>query len=150
MLDLASIVPYYAGHLTSALQKEAEIEVELGSINYHLDPGYFQRQGVTRCSGFLDLISELSISPIKLRQALKAVEYLFNLFAALVRCVITRPDVVHIQFLPLFSTGLPFERWFVQSLKLIGTNTVYTVHNMLPHDTGKQHHHRYEKLYQQS
>ncbi len=148
MLDLASIVPYYTGHLTTAVLKEGGIELEVGAINYHLDAGYFQRQGISRCSGLVDIVSKFAISPPKLRQGLKAAEYLVNLLTVLVRCIFTRPDVVHIQFLPLFATGLPFERWFVQALKVIGMNTVYTVHNMLPHDTGKRHHPRYEALYQ--
>ena len=147
MLDLASIVPYYTGHLTTALVKEGGVELEVGSINYHLDPGYFERQGVSRCSNVLDVVSKLSIRSAKLRQGLKAVEYMFNLFAVLGRCLLTRPDVVHIQFLPLFATRLPFERWFLQALHLAGLNIVYTVHNMLPHDTGKRHHQRYENLY---
>jgi glycosyltransferase involved in cell wall biosynthesis len=65
----------------------------------------------------------------------KLVEYLANLAVQSVRMGIAPPAVLHVQFLPLVQRALPFELWALRWAKLAGVKIVYTVHNVLPHDS---------------
>jgi glycosyltransferase involved in cell wall biosynthesis len=55
--------------------------------------------------------------------------------------------VVHVQFLALAKTRLPFELWFLHLAKLSGISIVYTVHNVLPHDSGDRYRERFKRIY---
>jgi glycosyltransferase involved in cell wall biosynthesis len=147
MLDLASIVPYYTGHLAAALAARQDVSVRLGVISYHLDPGYFERQGFAPRPGLADLVSRIRIRSARLRHGLKSIEYCANWLATTVRARLERPDIVHVQFLPLLTTGLGFEMWMLRALRRSGARIVYTVHNVLPQDTGERHRARYAAVY---
>jgi glycosyltransferase involved in cell wall biosynthesis len=121
--------------------------VDLASIHYHLDPGYFDRQGVELLSGLLDFASKLPAGLGKVRQALKAMEYLLNLLTVWLRCLIRRPGVVHVQFLPLLVTRFRFEIWFLKGMRRLNVPLVYTVHNVLPHDTGNRYRAIFQEVY---
>lgn len=148
MLDLLSIIPYYTGHLCEALHKIGQCEVTLASITYDHDVEFFSRKAIHNDPGALDLTFKLRCAPVRLRQMLKGVEYLVNLLALLGRIVRFRPDVLHVQFLPLLAHGIPVERWFLQIVRALGIRTVYTVHNVLPHNTGNRYRETYRRIYQ--
>src|SRR5258706_9220733 len=135
MMDLLSIVPYYTGHLCAALKQVDELRVDLGSITYYLDRELFVRRNLRTDPDLLDLASRVPTCPAALRRALKAVECLINMAALLLRFSFTKPDVIHVQFLPMAAVGLPFELWFLRIARRFGIKVVYTVHNLLPHDT---------------
>lgn len=82
-----------------------------------------------------------------LRRSLKLVEYLINLTTLLVRLAISRPDIVHVQFLPIVTFGVGIEVWFLRIVRRLGIRVVYTVHNVLPQDTGERHRGRYREIY---
>jgi glycosyltransferase involved in cell wall biosynthesis len=146
MMDLLSIVPYYTGHLCEALERRADISLELGAIRYYLDPECFARMGL-RTSPGLDLVSRMSRLPRLLRRPLKTIECLLNLHYLSVRFALRKPDIVHVQFVPMVLFGLPFEPWFLRFLKSLGIKIVYTVHNILPHESGERHRSLYGQLY---
>jgi glycosyltransferase involved in cell wall biosynthesis len=133
MMDLMAIVPYYDGHLCAAMAQENDLEVTLGAITYAYDRDYFRRQGVRNRPG-LDIVARLRL-PVPLRRAFKTVEATVNLAALVVRLAIRRPDVLHVQFLPMMEFGIPFERWMLRLARRLGTKVVHTVHNVLPPDT---------------
>ncbi len=147
MMDLLSIVPYYTAHLCAALAAREDIEVEIGSIRYYLDPGCFARLGLRLSPGPLDIVSRFTHIPSIPRRVLKTVECIVNMAWLAVRFVIGKPDVVHVQFLPLVLFGFPFELWLLSFAHRRGIKIVYTVHNVLPHDTGERHRRLYQKLY---
>jgi glycosyltransferase involved in cell wall biosynthesis len=152
MLDLCSMVPYYAASLCKALAEEG-VDVTLGSIAYQYDPACFKREGVRCDPGLLDFVTTWGASGIFLRRILKFLEYLINLTAFAVRMAASKPDVVHVQFIPLiqarlpFKARLPFELWFLQFARRLGARLVYTVHNELPTGTGDRHFRTFEEVY---
>jgi glycosyltransferase involved in cell wall biosynthesis len=151
MMDLLSIVPYYDGHLCAALAGEDGLRVTLGAITYQHDRGYFRRQGVRNRPG-LDIAARLPL-PAALLRPLKALEATLNLAALAPRFVVSRPDVVHVQFLPLMELGIPIERWVLRAVRALGIKVVHTVHNVLPPATERvttvgRHRSLYREVYE--
>lgn len=147
MMDLVSVVPYYTGHLCAALKGICELRAELGSITYHLDRDFFRRQNLRTNPGLLDVVSMLSSAPAGLRRTFKLGECLINMLALLFRFCFSKPDVVHVQFLPMVRYGIPFELWFLRIVRFLGCKIVYTVHNVLPQDTGNLYQPVYRRIY---
>jgi glycosyltransferase involved in cell wall biosynthesis len=144
-MDLLTIVPYYTAYLCAAL-RDRGIQIVLGSITYHWDPECFARQGLQTDPGLLDIVGRRKFRPM-LRRGLKLLEFCVNMLALLVRFRVHPPDVLHVQFLQLLEQGLPFEFWFCRHLQKRGVKLVYTVHNILPLDTGDRHRQRYARVY---
>lgn len=147
MLDLLSIVPYYTGHLCEALDNRPEIQLDVGAIRYYLDPDCFKRLALRPSPG-LDLVSRIGFLPRPLRRVFKTAECLLNLLGLAGRFKVHKPDILHVQFVPMVLFGAPFEIWLLRYAKFLGIKIVYTVHNVLPHDTGERHRPLYRKLYQ--
>ncbi len=147
MLDLAAIIPYYTSHLCAALQRLEDIHVRLASVTYPHDTDCFRRLGVRNHPGVLDLTRLLRRFPAALRRTAKVPEYLVNLSAVLAHSLFWKPDVIHVQFLPLATRGLPVERWFLRTFRALGARVVYTVHNLLPQNSGQRYRATYQKLY---
>lgn len=146
MMDLLAIVPYYDGHLCAALDQEQNLEVTLGAITYAYDQGYFRRQGVRNRPG-LDLAARLKL-PRSVRRPIKTLEGAFNLAALAIRISSNRPDVLHVQFLPMMEMGIPFECWVLRLARRLGIKIVHTVHNVLPPDTiGRRRANAHANLY---
>src|SRR5271165_572153 len=146
MLDLLSIVPYYTGHLCEALKRRPDIELEIGAIRYYLDPECFSRMRLQPSPG-VDLVSRMKGLPRSLRRFLKTAECSLNLLFLTGRFAFRKPDILHVQFVPMLLFGLPFEFWFLRAAKLRGIKIAYTVHNVLPHDSAERHRALYRKLY---
>lgn len=146
MLDLMSIVPYYTGHLCAALRCLPGVHVSLASVTYQHDPQFFRREGLRNDPGAFDLTSNLRGTPPLLRRGLKLFEYLMNLFALTARFVRSRPEILHVQFLPLIRY-IPVEHWFMRLARNRGTKLVYTVHNVLPQDDGDRFRRAYQAIY---
>jgi glycosyltransferase involved in cell wall biosynthesis len=147
LLDLLPTVPYYTGHLCAALQEQSGVEVSLCVTTYSHDRTFFKRAGLRRRSGLLDLAGHLPTSLRSLRRAGKLVEYIFNLVRLAVHFMFSPPDVVHVEFIPLMNYSLPFETWFLSLARFFGSKLVYTMHNVLPHDTRERHRQAYAKIY---
>lgn len=146
MLDLLSIVPYYTGHLCAGMRHLRGVQVSLAAVTYQHDPRFFRRVGLHNDPGALDHSSNLHGAPAVLRRGLKLLEYLANLAALMVRFARSRPDVLHVQFLPLMRY-VPVERWFLKLTSTLGSKVVYTVHNVLPQDSGDRYRRTYGKTY---
>jgi len=147
MMDLLSIVPYYTAHLCAALAKREDVDVEIGSVRYYLDPDCFARLGLRLSPGPLDVVSRLAGIPSMPRRVFKTIECMVNMAWLATRFGFDKPDAVHVQFLPLVLFGLPFELWLLSFAHRRGIKIVYTVHNVLPHDTGERHRQLYQRLY---
>jgi len=145
LFDLLPTVPYYTGHLSAALSGVENIDVTLGAATYPHDHSFFRRMGVQHDWGLLDVAYRVRFAP--LRRMLKLLEYLLNMVALALRFVWSRPDVMHVQFVPLAEHRLPFELWFLKLAHSLGIKLVYTVHNVLPHESSIQQAAVYRKLY---
>ena len=136
MMDMLSVVAYYDAHLCRALTS-ASLNIRLGAITYHFDPDCFRRLGVRNNPGPIDVVGKLKL-PATIRRALKVAETFLNMMALSARFTCATPEVVHVQYLPLLERKMPFELWFLRYLRFLGSSLVCTIHDVLPHDTGKK------------
>lgn len=144
-MDMLCISPYHDRYFCEAL-KQVGIDVTLASISFHLDRDFFHRNHLTNDPGLLDVAAKLRIRRAGVRQILKAIELCLNLLAYSMRFVFTRPDIIHIQWLPLV-THTRVELWFLRFARRLGIKLVYSVHNVLPHDTGDRFEKEFRTVY---
>jgi glycosyltransferase involved in cell wall biosynthesis len=147
VMDLWCYIPYYDRCLCEALTGE-NLEITLGSVSPYQDPTYFARNGLSNDPGLVDVVPKLGIRNDNVRRVLMLVECCVNMAALLARFAISKPELVHVQWIPLVRR-LPFELWFLRLVKRLGAKLVYTVHNVLPHDTGKEFVPVYMRVYRE-
>jgi glycosyltransferase involved in cell wall biosynthesis len=145
MMDLWAIVPYYTAYLSKALFKE-NVNLTVGSISYYLDPYCFTGRGIKVDPGLLDVVGKFRLPRLP-RRALKLPEAILNLCALTVRFLVSRPDVVHVQYLPMLKWRIPLDFWFLEFCRERGSKIMLTVHDLLPHDTGDVYTRTFDQLY---
>ena len=145
MMDLWAIVPYYTAYLSRALLAEG-VEVTVGSISYYLDPECFSSRGIRVDPGLLDVVGKFPLPRVP-RRILKLLEALVNLAALFARFLVSPPDIIHVQFLPMLKWRLPLDFWFLEFCHKRGSRIVLTVHDLLPHDTGDAYKQTFLALY---
>ena len=145
MMDLWATVPYYTAYLSRALLKE-HVNLQVGSISYYLDPSCFSSRGIKLDPGALDIVGKFRLPRLP-RRMLKLLESFLNLSALALRFLISPPEIVHVQYLPMLQSRLPLDLWFVQFCRKRGSKIVLTVHDLLPHDTGEAHKQIFRELY---
>jgi glycosyltransferase involved in cell wall biosynthesis len=146
MMDLWAIVPYYTAYLSKALLQES-VNLTVGSISYYLDQGCFSTRGIKVDPGLMDVVGKFRLPRLP-RRILKLLEAMLNLSALTVRFLIARPDVIHVQYLPMLKWRLPLDLWFLEFCQRRGSKIVLTVHDLLPHDTGETYKRTFDELYQ--
>jgi glycosyltransferase involved in cell wall biosynthesis len=147
IMDLWCYTPYYDRYLCEGLAGE-NVEPILGSVSPYQDPQYFRRNGLRNDPGFVDVVPKLRISNDNVRRVLMLAESCINMAALLVRFAVAKPEILHVQWTPLVRR-LPFEIWFLRLVKRLKIKLVYTVHNVLPHDTAKRFAPVFRRLYQE-
>jgi len=135
LMDLWCFIPYYIARLCGSLRAES-VDVKLESVRYHLDREYFHKCGLAPDRFLLDIGGNVQSS--LWRRLVKSCEYVANLKMLSVRLAISRPEVLHVQFLPFLERGLPFEIWFLKWARHLGIRVVYTVHNVTRQDAPGQ------------
>jgi glycosyltransferase involved in cell wall biosynthesis len=145
MMDLWAIVPYYTAYLSKALLQEG-VNLTVGSISYYLDQNCFSSRGIRVDPGLLDVVGTFRLPRLP-RRILKLLEAMLNLSALTVRFLISRPDVIHVQYLPMLKWRLPLDLWFLEFCRRRGSKIVLTVHDLLPHDTGEAYKRTFDELY---
>ncbi len=96
--------------------------------------------------GLLDVSYRFHRWYTPLRRIVKLIEYTLNMAVLLAKFAGSRPEVVHVQFLPMVGRGLPLERWWLWAVRAIGCKVVYTVHNVEPQD-GPRNPLAYRRIY---
>jgi glycosyltransferase involved in cell wall biosynthesis len=145
MMDQWAIVPYYTAYLSKALLQEG-VNLTVGSISYYLDQGCFSSRGIKVDPGLMDVVGKFRLPRLP-RRILKLLEAMLNLSALTVRFLISRPDVIHVQYLPMLKWRLPLDLWFLEFCRSRGSKIVLTVHDLLPHDTGEAYKRTFDELY---
>ncbi len=74
-------------------------------------------------------------------------EAILNLSALTIRFSFALPDLIHVQYLPMFRWRLPLDLWFVRYCQRRGSKIVLTVHDLLPHDSGETYKLTFDGLY---
>jgi glycosyltransferase involved in cell wall biosynthesis len=146
LLDTFCTVPYYLAALCAGLRR-AGVRVELGSTSYYQDHDAFRSLGLAPDRGLLDVIAWLPRLPAWLRRPLKLLEGLLNYGLLAVRFLVAPPAILHVQYLALAPYGLPVELWLMRMCRWRGTRLIYTVHDVLPHDTGTRHAELFGRVY---
>ena len=145
MMDLLAVVPYYTAYLSRALL-DAGASLTVGSITYYLDPGCFSSRRIHNTPGALDLVGRFALPRLP-RRLLKLAESLVNLSALTLRFAFSRPDIVHVQYLPMLHWPVPLDLWFLTYCKRRGARIVLTVHDLLPHDSADTYQAEFHNLY---
>lgn len=145
MMDLWATVPYYTAYLSRALLVE-NVNLMVGSISYYLDPDCFSSRGVKVDPGLLDIVGKFQL-PRLLRRVLKLGEGMVNLLALSARFLVSPPDVIHVQYLPMLKWRFPLDLWFLELCRKRGSKIVLTVHDLLPHDTADTYAETFRSLY---
>jgi glycosyltransferase involved in cell wall biosynthesis len=145
MMDLWATVPYYTAYLSRALMARG-VDLTVGSISYYLDPGCFSSRGIKVDPGLLDVVGRFPLPRVP-RRVLKLSEALLNLSALTARFLVSPPEVIHVQVLPMLKWRLPLDFWFLEFCRKRGLKIVLTVHDLLPHDTGETHKKTFLELY---
>jgi len=145
MMDLWATVPYYTAYLSKALLRE-NVHLMVGSISYYLDPDCFTGRGIKVDPGLLDVVGKFRLPRLP-RRALKLPEAMLNLSALTVRFLVSRPDVIHVQYLPMLKWRVPLDFWFLEFCRRRGSKIMLTVHDLLPHDTGDVYTKTFDQLY---
>jgi glycosyltransferase involved in cell wall biosynthesis len=144
VLDLTSRTPPYDRALCEALLDHGH-NVELWASGCHTDD--FEGMEVPRRHGLLDLAAHISsLSSVATKQA-KAVEYLLNLVSLTIYLWRTRPDVLHVQWLPLLEVFPVVELTLLRLCQRWGIRVVYTVHDVLPLENGEEHYDTFFRVY---
>ena len=147
IMDLWCYTWYYDRYLCESLESE-NIDVTLASVCPYQDPTYFARNGLRNDPGLVDVVPKLRISNDSVRRALMLVESSTNMAALLARFAVSKPDILHVQWTPLVRR-IPFELWFLRFAKKLTMKLVYTVHNVLPHDTAEKFLAVFKRVYAQ-
>jgi glycosyltransferase involved in cell wall biosynthesis len=146
VMDLMGTVAYYNVELCRAL-KRTNVNVTLATPASCLDPQYSATDGIQRLSGMTDRVAKV-LGPPSVRRILKLGEYITNLCVCIYHIARWRPDALHVQFLPLATYyGLPIEYWFLKIVRACRIPIIYTVHNVLPHDTGNARASVFRRIY---
>ncbi len=147
MYDPWCVTPWYTAALTGALLDEG-IGVRLVSPRYHLEPTYFQEQGLDTRPGPFDLSTRIGLRPAGLRQCLRLGEYLANSVILAAQAKLRPPRILHLQQCALLNRGWQTELTFLRWCRKNGVRLLCTIHNLLPHDRRSFHAELYAKLYQ--
>ena len=147
LFDVFCTVPYYMAALCDGLRRRG-VRVQLGSTSYYQDHAAFRSLGLAPDRGLVDIVAWLPRLPRWLRRPLKLVEALVNYALLAVRFLLSPPAILHVQYLALVPLGVPLELWLIRLCRWRGTRVVYTVHDVLPHDTGTRHAQRFRRVYE--
>ena len=143
LLDLTCRTLPYDAHLASALRAQG---VDLTAwIAGGLRDQKEKYAAVPR-EALVDWAGGLPIN-WRLRKYAKAAEYLINVAALQRRMRCEEVGILHVQWLPFLDRMPRLEWWNLRSACAAGAKLVYTVHNVLPHDTGRRYAETYEAVY---
>ena len=131
VIDLLSVSPYATAEFCKHLGQEG-VHVSLAAATFSADPDCYRRYPI-RQSCIIDVAARILPVRSKRRQLARSAEYVANLLVLLGQWTYKRPDIVHIQWLPLLE-ALPVEILWMRIVKALGIRIVYTVHNFSPHD----------------
>jgi glycosyltransferase involved in cell wall biosynthesis len=144
LVDLLALTPFYDRYLAEALQ--AQVPTTLYAASFPYEPDYFATTSVQRATGLLDRVAHLGITNKNARRALSLGEYAFNWTKLIADVRRERPEIVHVQWLPLLEQT-EIELRGIERIRALGARVVYTAHNALPHDSGEKHKTRYRNAY---
>lgn len=147
LVDLTSRTPPYDRALCEALHDYGH-NVELWAAGCHTSN--FDEMDVPRRRGLVDLAVHIPGLSARMVKYVKAVEYIINLAVLALYLWRTRPDVLHVQWLPLLEAFPQLELALLRACRQWGIPVVYTVHDILPLDSEDHHRQTFRRVYQRA
>ena len=144
MMDLWAVVPYYTAYLSRALLRRSEPQGRLDHLLSRSRLLHFSRHPAHAGSSRRRRPSPPATLP---RRLLKMAEAILNIGALCVRFAVSRPDIIHVQYLAMLRWPLPLDWWFVRFWQRRGVRVLLTVHDILPHDTATKFKELYREVY---
>lgn len=146
ILDGLCMSPYYDYYLLNELNerdKDCKILITTSTKDKEIVKNISNR---IRC---LDLINNTNFYNTSIGKLLRVIEYILNLIYLTILVYCDKVRVIHIQWLPLIQliNSKYIELCFIKIWKIKKVKIVYTVHNILPHDTGNKYYQTYLKVY---
>jgi glycosyltransferase involved in cell wall biosynthesis len=132
MYDPWCRTPWYTAALTRALLRQ-RMEVRLVCPRYHLEPLYFQDEGLVTRPGPLDISTRGGLGSGRLLKGARLAEYLIDTASLALEATRRPPDILHQQQCVLLEHGYEMELSFLRWCKRRGTRVIHTVHNLLSH-----------------
>lgn len=142
IVDLTGRSVPYDRHLVGALRGAG------ASVDFWVSADEHRLHGEAVRSPLLRVGDRIPLHRRRLRKAVKAAEHVANLGHFLIACARERPDVVHFQWMPLLEAVPAIAHGVVRLIQNMGIPVVYTVHNVLPHDTGVRHREAFQRVYE--
>lgn len=135
MVDISGKVPKYDIALCEAISEALPKGEKITLLAANIDPK------TIKCSSkkLISIVPKrFKNSQNKLKRALKALEGVINYLFLLGFIFITRPEVVHFQWLPFLEVS-SIESIFLRLMKCMSPNTRFllTVHNIFPHNSNE-------------
>lgn len=146
ILDILSIIPYYDYYLVNNLSEQDDTCFSF-TTTFLRDKSVVNKiHNRIKC---VDIIYKSVIGKTKIGKCIKIFEYLLNLIILTIMVFLHKVDVIHVQWLPLIELVniRKLELILLKIWKSKGVNIVYTVHNILPHDTGEKFYSTYLDIY---
>lgn len=146
ILDALSIAPYYDYYLMKSMEK-IDDKCYMFITTFAKDKKFISK--INKKVRSVDFIYKTKISDSRLGKAIKVIEYIINLFKISFDVLFNKIEVIHIQWLPLISLVnlKKLELYFLKFWKWKNVKLVYTVHNILPHDTGQKYYKSFFNVY---
>ncbi len=146
LYDPWCFTPWYTAALARAL-RTADVGTRLVCPRYHFEPEFFASCGLAPRPGMIDIVSGLQVTQPALRKMLRSAENLANTAALAFSLLQRRPQILHLQLCPLLARGVSTDLRLLAWAKRRGACAVHTVHNLLPHDAGKDAAGLHRRLY---
>lgn len=136
MVDISGRSPVYDIPLCEALHKALSPEHRIKLLAPNINPKDVDFD-CGRLFGFIP--HRLQKSKRKPFRALKALMVAINYICLIVRIALRKPDILHLQWLPLVEVST-IERYFLKILRVLAPKTKFllTIHNVYPHDCSEE------------
>lgn len=146
IIDGLSIIPYYDYYLMKSLTKEDKY-IKIFVTTYTRDK--FICQSIKSKIKCIDLINRTFLANLFIGKCIKVIEYIINLIIITILIYLNKIKLVHLEWLPLVTRN-GFKRvevCFLKIWKKKNIKIIYTVHNLLPHDTENKYYSNYYNVY---
>jgi glycosyltransferase involved in cell wall biosynthesis len=139
-IDISGTVPGYDIALCEAMTKHCD-----DNLSVHMFCPLYTEKTNCRLTKLINLVPfKYRTKTHPLKRYVKAIELFLNYFLITVVSAIKRPDVIHLQWLPLIEYTT-IEARILHILKYVsGAKLVLTIHNIHPHDISEDNKAKYE------
>lgn len=143
MLDLSPKTPHYSFILVHEISRKTD------SVGLVLNNSSFWLEEFDQNIPIGDYAT-VSVEKKNKSKVLKLIDYLQSLLRVLFSMLILKKwNVVHIQWTLLGNNPAGLETLLYKTLKKRGIKVVYTIHNVLPHNTGQKYFNQYQSIYKE-